>query len=76
MSNSSASVPSKTVPRDGPIKTEVSVHQIFLDFLLVGATSFGGSVVAYLRTSLVAKRQWLDDKEFVELLSISETLPA
>jgi chromate transporter len=52
-----------------------SVNQIFLEFLLIGATSFGGGVVAYLRNGLIAKRGWLDDKEFVELLSISQTLP-
>lgn len=47
---------------------------IFQTFLIIGATSFGG-VVPYLREHLVARRQWLDDKEFVELLSISQTLP-
>jgi chromate transporter len=52
----------------------VSISEIFLEFLTVGATSFGG-VVPYLRGSLVSKRQWLGDKEFVELLSISQSLP-
>ncbi len=53
---------------------EVSVFQIFLEFLIIGATSFGG-VVPYLRESLVTKRHWVDDKEFVEMLSISQSLP-
>jgi chromate transporter len=52
----------------------VSISQVFLEFLIIGATSFGG-VVPYLRGSLVSKRQWLSDKEFVELLSISQSLP-
>ena len=56
-----------------PIK--VSIFQLFSTFLLIGATSFGGGVVAYLRNSLVAKHEWLDDKSFVELLSISQSLP-
>jgi chromate transporter len=51
-----------------------SIGQIFLEFLIIGATSFGG-VVPYLRGSLVTKRRWLDDKEFVEMLSISQSLP-
>lgn len=55
--------------------TVPTVSAIFLEFLLIGATSFGGGVVAYLRSGLVAKRGWLDDKQFVELLSISQTLP-
>ena len=41
---------------------------------MIGASSFGG-VVPYLRDSLVSKRQWIDDKEFVEMLSISQSLP-
>jgi chromate transporter len=52
----------------------VSIGQIFLEFLIIGATSFGG-VVPYLRGSLVTKRHWVDDKEFVEMLSISQSLP-
>src|SRR5215469_7581878 len=58
-----------------PVGTPATILQIFLDFLLIGATSFGGGVVAYLRNSLVTKRAWLDDKAFVELLSISQSLP-
>lgn len=54
--------------------SSASIQQIFLEFLLIGATSFGG-VVPYLRGSLVNKRQWIDDKEFVEMLSISQSLP-
>jgi chromate transporter len=65
----------KPLPLGGPVKADVSVLQIFLEFLLIGSTSFGGGVVAYLRSSLVAKRRWLNDKEFVKLLSISQTLP-
>jgi chromate transporter len=52
----------------------VPIGQIFLEFLIIGATSFGG-VVPYLRGSLVNKRHWVDDKEFVEMLSISQSLP-
>jgi chromate transporter len=53
---------------------EVSIGQIFLEFLIIGATSFGG-VVPYLRGSLVTKQHWVDDKEFVQMLSISQSLP-
>jgi chromate transporter len=53
---------------------EVSIGQIFLEFLIIGATSFGG-VVPYLRGNLVTKRHWVNDKEFVEMLSISQSLP-
>jgi len=62
-------------PPPSPDPSSVTVRQIFLEFLLIGATSFGGGVVAYLRSGLVAKRGWLDDRSFVELLSISQSLP-
>ena len=48
---------------------------IFMTFLIIGATSFGGGVVAYLRNALVTKKKWLDDNSFLELMSISNTLP-
>jgi chromate transporter len=57
-----------------PDEARVSIGQIFLEFLIIGATSFGG-VVPYLHGSLVTKRHWIDDKEFVEMLSISQSIP-
>lgn len=62
-------LPSKrTLPR-------VSLWEIFLAFLLIGATSFGGGVVAYLRNTLVTTKAWLDDEEFLAALEISQALP-
>ncbi|MEO3474115.1 chromate transporter [Roseomonas sp. CAU 1739] len=55
-------------------KDAIGVAQLFLAFLAIGATSFG-STIPYLRASLVERRGWLADKEFVELLSISQALP-
>ena len=54
---------------------DVTVPQIFRAFLLIGATSFGGGVVAYLHSSLVEKHRWIDDRTFVECLAIGQTLP-
>jgi chromate transporter len=52
-----------------------SALDLFVTFLVIGATSFGGGVVAYLRRALVGKKKWMDDVEFLELMSISNTLP-
>ncbi len=52
-----------------------AAHEIFLVFLEIGAVSFGGGVVAYLRNALVERKQWFDDVEFLELTSISNVLP-
>jgi chromate transporter len=64
------------LPRaDSPsARVAASLYDIFLEFLIIGATSFGG-VVPYLRAALVVRRKWIDDKEFVEMLSISQSLP-
>jgi len=61
--------------RAGRASSEVTVTQIFRAFLLVGATSFGGGLVVYLQDALVTKRKWVDDRTFVELVAISQTLP-
>ena len=56
-------------------RPKVALGDLFLTFLIIGATSFGGGVVAYLRNAMVAKKQWFTDVEFLELTSISNTLP-
>ncbi|MBV8246699.1 MAG: chromate transporter [Candidatus Eremiobacteraeota bacterium] len=52
-----------------------SLGETFVTFLIIGATSFGGGVVAYLRNSLVKQKRWFSDAEFLEIVSISNTLP-
>jgi chromate transporter len=74
MSDGASGTDLQTAAGLAPAVAEVSIGQIFLEFLIIGATSFGG-VVPYLRGSLVTKRHWIDDKEFVEMLSISQSLP-
>ncbi len=74
MSDTVAKPALQTAPQCGVAAKDVSIADIFLEFLIIGATSFGG-VVPYLRGSLVTKRHWVDDKEFVEMLSISQSLP-
>jgi chromate transporter len=54
---------------------QVTLGEIFRAFLLIGATSFGGGVMAYLRNSLVDKHDWVDDPTFVQMLAMSQSLP-
>lgn len=54
---------------------QVSLGRLFRVFALIGVTSFGGGIVAYLRHALVEKEKWLDDEEFMAALEISQTLP-
>jgi chromate transporter len=65
-------------PAARPVVTspeQASLLDVFMTFLVIGATSFGGGVVAYLRNALVGKKKWMDDGQFLELMSISNTLP-
>jgi chromate transporter len=57
-----------------PVKT-ATIQKIFLVFLLIGGISFGGGVVAYLRSYLVTNYKWINDETFIELLAISQSLP-
>jgi chromate transporter len=58
-----------------PVAATVPLASLFMTFLIIGATSFGGGIIAYLRNGLVTKKAWLTDVEFMELVSISNTLP-
>ncbi|MGQ0585265.1 MAG: chromate transporter [Reyranella sp.] len=58
-----------------PVAPPPSLWRLFLGFLMMGATSLGGGVIAYLRTGLVVRYRWLDDATFVELMAISQSLP-
>ncbi|HTP41660.1 MAG TPA: chromate transporter, partial [Nitrospiria bacterium] len=42
---------------------------------VIGGISFGGGLIVYLRNTIVNKHRWLDEAAFVEMISISQTLP-
>ncbi|MGD0073726.1 MAG: chromate transporter [Candidatus Binataceae bacterium] len=53
----------------------ISLAKIFWVFLYIGATSFGGGLIAYLREHLVDRQRWLDDEQFLAALEIGQTVP-
>jgi chromate transporter len=53
----------------------VPLLDLFLQFLFVGAVSFGGGIIAYERILLVEKRKWLTADQFMAYLAISQTMP-
>ncbi len=55
--------------------TPPNLSDLFLQFLMIGAISFGGGIMAYERILLVEKRQWLSSDEFMAYLAISQTMP-
>ncbi|WP_295406662.1 chromate transporter [uncultured Thiocystis sp.] len=52
-----------------------SIGRIFRAFALIGISSFGGGLVAYLRDVVVDREQWLTDDAFLGALEIGQTLP-
>ena len=50
---------------------------IFLIFLRLGLTSFGGPVahLGYFRQELVARRQWLSETRYADLVALCQFLP-
>ena len=57
--------------------TRAPVAEVFLVFLKLGMTSFGGPAahIGYFRTEFVERRQWLDDSNYSDLVALSQFLP-
>src|SRR5260370_9878606 len=56
-------------PVDAPTK-----RGLFLGFLMIGLQGFGG-VLPFAHRMLVEQRRWLSEREFIEVLSLSQFLP-
>lgn len=61
----------------GPERKGVSALSVFLAFLRLGLTSFGGPVahLGYFRRDLVERRGWLSETDFAELTALCQFLP-
>ncbi len=51
--------------------------EVFLAFLKLGLTAFGGPVahIGYFREAFVRRRQWLDETAFADLVALCQFLP-
>ena len=67
--------PSEHQTGEVPVAVPPTLVQIFFEFLLIGAVSFGGGIVAYERILLINKRRWLSADSFMATLAISQTMP-
>ena len=54
-----------------------SAANVFLAFLKLGCTSFGGPIahIGYFRQEFVERRKWLDDKTYADLVALCNFLP-
>jgi chromate transporter len=48
---------------------------IFLAFLRLGGTSFGGGTAGWLHREMVLRRGWIDDRTFLALLAVVQVMP-
>ncbi len=54
-----------------------SALAVFVVFLRLGLTSFGGPIahIGYFRDTFVGRRKWLSEREFADLVAICQVLP-
>ena len=54
-----------------------SAAEVFLAFLRLGLTSFGGPIahLGYFREEFVARRGWLSERQYAELVALCQFLP-
>lgn len=59
-----------------PIYRDPSLAILFLSFVRLGATAFGGpAMVAYIRRMAVEQQRWLDDAAFRDGVALCQTIP-
>lgn len=58
-----------------PSHHRVSLGALFLVFLQLGCTSFGGGTAGWIHRELVLRRGWIDDAEFLATLGLGQALP-
>ncbi|MDX1483458.1 MAG: chromate efflux transporter [Alphaproteobacteria bacterium] len=66
----------------GPSENDVSgaripAHRVFLVFLGLGLTSFGGPIahLGYFREAFVSRRRWLSEAAYADLVALCQFLP-
>lgn len=54
---------------------QVPLSALFVSFLRLGASSFGGGVSGWTHREIVERRGWLDEDNFLKTLTIAQILP-
>jgi chromate transporter len=54
-----------------------SAVEVFFAFLKLGLTSFGGPIahLGYFRSEFVARRRWLDERAYADIVALAQFLP-
>jgi chromate transporter len=59
----------------GATRDAVSLWHLFLCFIKIGVTSFGGSTQAWIFRAVVEERRWLSETDFLAGVTIAQILP-
>ncbi|MDQ6618940.1 MAG: chromate transporter [Pseudomonadota bacterium] len=62
------------VPSGDPARVSPDTRALFIAFLKVGVSGFGG-VMPFAHRMLVERERWLDEREFIDVLSLCQFLP-
>ena len=64
-------------PDSAPGTGRQSAGTVFLAFLALGLTSFGGPVahIGYFREAFVTRRRWMDERGYADLVALCQMLP-
>jgi chromate transporter len=60
---------------DRPAVANVGLLTIFLTFLQLGCTAFGGNTAGWVYREVVQRRHWLDDQIFLTEMALGQSLP-
>ena len=64
-------------PSPSPLEERGSITEVFLVFLRLGCTSFGGPVahLGYFQKEIVERRRWCSETRLAELIALAQSLP-
>src|ERR1700761_6533890 len=54
---------------------DVTVFRLFMSFAIISTTAFGGAGIPMMRREFVSRRQWLTEREFLDLYAIAQVSP-
>jgi chromate transporter len=57
------------------LRPDIGLGRIFLTFLKLGITTFGGSVQSWMHREIVTRHRWLDEQTFLSGLGVALVLP-
>ena len=66
-----------TISTDTPTDPRGTAGEVFLAFLKLGLTSFGGPIahLGYFREELVVRRRWINEEGYADLVALCQFLP-